>query len=129
MRIDRSKCSILTLVLKGEWFDMIERGEKYEEYREANDYWLKRLYNWDQSFRPGKMPVVEFRRGYVKNAPRMAFWTLGMETAGGLMPFALVEPDSARRRHPEWGEPDASHFVIRLDGRVTLCASASLREI
>ena len=42
IELKRSSCAILPLVLKGKWFDMIERGEKREEYRMATDYWLKR---------------------------------------------------------------------------------------
>ena len=35
IELKRSSCAILPLVLKGKWFDMIERGEKREEYRMA----------------------------------------------------------------------------------------------
>lgn len=34
---------ILTLSLKKQWFDLIARGIKLEEYREINDYWTVRL--------------------------------------------------------------------------------------
>ena len=34
---------VLTLHLKKNWFDLIKRGVKLEEYREINDYWMKRL--------------------------------------------------------------------------------------
>ena len=34
---------ILHLVLKRKWWDMIESGEKKEEYRTHSDYWTKRL--------------------------------------------------------------------------------------
>ena len=33
----------LHLVLKSKWFNMIESGEKTEEYREMKQYWLKRI--------------------------------------------------------------------------------------
>ena len=36
---------ILELVLKGKWYDMIERGAKLEEYREIKPYWDKRLFS------------------------------------------------------------------------------------
>ncbi len=35
----------LTLPLKKKWFDMIKSGEKKEEYREINLYWVSRLIN------------------------------------------------------------------------------------
>lgn len=34
---------VLRVVLTGKWFDMIERGEKREEYREGSPYWAERL--------------------------------------------------------------------------------------
>ncbi len=34
---------ILHLVLKRRWYEMIERGEKTEEYREIKPYWTKRI--------------------------------------------------------------------------------------
>ena len=33
----------LHLVLKSKWYEMIESGEKTEEYRETKKYWLKRI--------------------------------------------------------------------------------------
>ncbi|EDL9527232.1 ASCH domain-containing protein [Salmonella enterica] len=33
----------LQLAVKGEYFDAMKRGEKTEEYRLNNDYWIKRL--------------------------------------------------------------------------------------
>lgn len=35
--------NILDLPLKAIWYDMIESGEKKEEYREHNSYWAKRF--------------------------------------------------------------------------------------
>lgn len=37
---------ILELPLKKEWYDMIECGEKREEYREVKPYWVKRLLDY-----------------------------------------------------------------------------------
>jgi hypothetical protein len=34
---------ILTLALKGEYFDAIRNGSKLEEFRLRNEYWTKRL--------------------------------------------------------------------------------------
>lgn len=34
---------ILELPLKKEWYDMIESGEKREEYREIKPHWSKRF--------------------------------------------------------------------------------------
>ncbi|MGH0002815.1 ASCH domain-containing protein [Pseudovibrio ascidiaceicola] len=35
--------SVLTLALKGVYFDQIKCGEKLEEFRLVTDYWRKRL--------------------------------------------------------------------------------------
>lgn len=118
--IKRDKCAILSLVLTGKWYDMIEHGGKREEYRDATKYWRIRLNNWDKRFTVHNTPVVEFRRGYAHNAPSMAFWCLGLQTATGMKPYAYVDLPTDKRHHPEWGEPSAPHFFIELGGRVTL---------
>lgn len=118
--IGRDRCAILSLVLKGEWYDMIEHGVKREEYRDATKYWRTRFNNWDAKFTAHNTPVVEFRRGYQPNAPRMAFWTLGIEAACGMMPYAYVDDQTDKPRHPEWGEPTTPHLFIALGGRVKL---------
>jgi hypothetical protein len=69
-KLKRSECAVLPLVLKGVWYDMIDSGEKSQEYRDATAYWAARLKNWDED---GRECVVEFRHGYAKDAPRMAF--------------------------------------------------------
>ena len=50
---------ILDLPLKKEWYNMIESGEKKEEYREIKPYWTKRLKNH-------KYTHVRFRYGDTK---------------------------------------------------------------
>ncbi len=126
LKLPRSQCSILPLVLKGKWFDMIERGEKREEYRLATEYWQLRFFNWNTKVSSENPPIVEFRRGYTKNSPRMAFWCYGLNTPGGLSPYAFVSwDDKCKIRHPEWGEPENAHFVIQLGGRVELTDSES----
>lgn len=120
IKLDRRRCSILPLVLKGKWFDMIASGEKREEYRLPTLYWRKRLHNWDRKFNAEITPVVEFRLGYARRAPRMAFWCVGIETVRGLMPYAYVDTTSLKHLHPEWGEPVEPHFYISLGGRVEL---------
>jgi len=36
--------NILRLTIKKEWFDMIQSGEKKEEYREIKPYWISTTY-------------------------------------------------------------------------------------
>lgn len=53
----------LTLILKKEWFDKIKNGEKTIEYREAKEYWNKRL---NKNFND-----VILKNGYSRNAPKL----------------------------------------------------------
>ena len=61
----------LFLVLKGKWYDLIEKGIKKEEYRAFTVYWCCRLY---QSYakpvvqNPKKKPFeyICFQHGYTK---------------------------------------------------------------
>ena len=50
------------LVLKAEFYDAIESGEKTTEYRDFTAYNLKRTIG---------IKTIRFNRGYVKNAPQM----------------------------------------------------------
>ena len=112
IELRRSECSILPLVLKRRWFDMIKSGEKQEEYRDMTDYWAKRLFNWDR--KPGTH-VVEFRLGYASNAPRVAFHCPRLITHGGLRSYCIVN-DCV---HSQWGEPRHPHYLIQLGKPVT----------
>lgn len=75
----------LILPIKGEWFRMILKGKKTEEYREMKPYWEKRFENYFGKHYSGSMkddignPVavwngekkdIIFRNGYGKNAPK-----------------------------------------------------------
>ena len=66
----------LHLVLIGKWYDMIESGEKTEEYRETKQYWIKRILEGSTTKHPeltsiprqiskqAKYERVCFHRGY-----------------------------------------------------------------
>ena len=66
----------LHLVLIGKWYDMIESGEKTEEYRETKQYWVKRILEGSTAKQPeltsvprqisrqSKYKKVCFHRGY-----------------------------------------------------------------
>ena len=123
----------LHLVLKRKWWDMIECGEKKEEYREVKPYWEKRLLDYKglteyylanrtelkiKSFLFPHRPVIEdvynafprgythvtFQLGYQRNAPRMTF---------------EIESISIGKGNSAWGaEPDKLYFVIKLGKRI-----------
>lgn len=100
----------LYLPLKKKWYEMIERGEKREEYREMKPYWWKRLIETRKTH--PKSPVscdslkridsVCFSYGYTKR--RMTFECAGITIGRG---------------HPEWGAPEEDVFIIKLGRRVS----------
>lgn len=100
----------LHLVLKSKWYDMIDRGEKKEEYREIKPYWSKRLIeDLSEDFFPILHEVfyesydrVCFHRGYTSTT----------------MTFA-VESIGQGKGKPEWGAPtDRNVFIIKLGERL-----------
>lgn len=111
IKLQRSRCAILPLVLKGKWFDMIERGEKREEYRAIKPYWNKRLKVWKWQEPDEQLYwIVAFSRGYKKSSLFYEVTEVGERDWAG---------------HLEWGEPPTPHYVIKLGCRVELTDSES----
>ncbi|HEY2455196.1 MAG TPA: ASCH domain-containing protein [Scandinavium sp.] len=55
----------LQLAVNGEYFDAMKRGEKTEEYRLHNKYWMKRLLNLKEPGQIGrKYDRLIITRGY-----------------------------------------------------------------
>ena len=111
-QLKRSRCAILPLVLEGWWYYMIDSGEKREEYRDDKQYWKIRISNWLNHQKEGwdnisnnKWLVIGFSHGYKK--PDMFFLLHRHEVREGAV-------------HPEWGEPETLHYVIKLGERVEL---------
>ena len=109
--IKRSECIVMPLVLTYEWYDMIDKGDKREEHRADTKRYGVRFTNFamrtnDIVGEKFKKKVVGFQRAY--NKPSM-FWLCDIEFRREGM-----------ARHPEWGEPDAPHWVLRLLERVKL---------
>lgn len=85
----------LYLPLKKEWYQLIEKGIKLEDYRKMNDYWFKRLSNKEYKY-------VRFSYGYTKRT--MTFECKGIVWDTG---------------NPEWGaEPGEVYFIIKLGRRL-----------
>ncbi len=118
--------NILDLPLKGKWYDMIESGEKPEEYREIKDFWIKRLavckcnndYNKTgfyckkanciscikrgNGFYPIEFTHVRFRYGYTKRT--MLFELNSISIGVG---------------NPEWGAPEKEEvFILKLGEKI-----------
>ena len=108
------------LPLKAKWYDMIESGEKKEEYRLMSPHWLKALCGIRHVVRCKKdslmcggcvkndtylvesFDAVVFRYGYTK---RIMVWS--------------VESISIGQGRSEWGAPQGRDvFVIRLKERL-----------
>lgn len=108
--LKRSDCVVITLVLTGRWYKMIDEGGKREEYRRVCDHYRTRLSNFEDmvATNKDKTPVVAFSLGYRK--PTMWFVVDSV-----LARSAEVEPV-----HPEWGEDRIDRFVLRLGERVAL---------
>lgn len=104
---------ILYLPLKKEWYNMIESGQKTEEYRAIKPYWLKRLcanycdkcifccmlgmVGKCKCFKPTKEYThVCFRYGYTKRT--MTF---------------KIDSISVGRGKPEMGAPNCDVFIIK----------------
>lgn len=125
------KIKTLDLVLKKQWYDMIESGEKTEEYREIKPYWVSRLggcFRWCSQtlnnyglyqnrcntcsnlknlnkIASNGYDAVIFHLGYAKNRPSMTF---------------AIKEICIRPGRPEWGaEKGKAYFVIRLGDRLS----------
>jgi hypothetical protein len=81
----------LHLTLKRHWFDMIESGEKKEEYREVKPYWDTRLTK--------QYDRICFRNGYHPASPMMIVECLGQEKGFGI---------------PRWGAPNGEVWILKL---------------
>lgn len=99
----------LYLPLKKEWYEMIESGEKREEYREFSKYWEKRLIEEYKTHKDSpvsqcflkRFHAVCFSYGYTK---RRMLWECEGITIG--------------QGRPEWGAPDYAVFIIKLGKRI-----------
>lgn len=108
------------LPLKAEWYEMIERGEKKEEYRLLSRHWLQRLcYSWQTGCRSEEcksglnchrmcldtrdylaypFDAVVFRYGYTK---RFMVWS--------------IDEISIGQGRTDWGAPENKEtFIIKL---------------
>ena len=109
----------LHLVLKAEYYDLIERGEKLEEYRDITPHWRKRICrnesrcqmkdvckaniycHYDDGV-PCKHVVVTFHRAYTNTVMR----------------FRINKVVIGHGR-PEWGAMDGKkYYVIKLGERL-----------
>ena len=104
----------LHLVLKGKWYDMIESGEKTEEYRETKQNWIKRILESSTAKQPeltsiprqiskqSKYERLCFHRGYTNRT----------------MIFVIKDISIGIGKAP-WGAPvDKEVIIIKLGSRI-----------
>lgn len=111
----------LHLILKAQWYNMIESGEKKEEYREITQYWMHRLMLcYCHGFRPCKSescssPMPNFCAAIVK---RFNTVTFHYGYTSRTMTFK-IENIHIGTGNPGWGaEEGKQYFVIKLGERV-----------
>lgn len=94
---------MLTLPIKKKWFEMIRKGEKFEEYREIKPYYTTRFKNvWNGSLIGGTaIREIMFRNGYTAKSPYIiAACTLRIG-----------------KGKPEWGaEKDKEYYILEIQG-------------
>ncbi len=118
---------VLNLTLKKEWYDLIESGEKWLEYREVKPFWNKRLLknpkNPVNDSDDGKFSIcnqfdfVRFARGghFGDSVKKMLF------RCNEVRIYKHVEGNYNSSWHPMNGEPledGKLYYVIELDVEV-----------
>ena len=97
----------LQLVLKRQWYDLIDAGPKHEEYLEIKDFWNKRFIDGRIKiggvlYKPSEI-FITFQLGY--NKPK----------------FMHYECDGLKIKtgRTEWGaEPNKEYHVLKLGKRI-----------
>ena len=102
----------LDIVLKREWYDMIDSGVKKEEYRDIKPYWIRRLTDLKSDFIP-----FSYREGYqtipFKDFTHVLFHRAYTSTT---MLFS-INGMSVGIGNSSWGAPDKEVFIIKLGDR------------
>ena len=110
---------ILNLTIKRRWFDMIERGEKSEEYRSVDNAQARNACGSVAHGWPTGGGAMVLRNGYRMDSPAVAVRVFGMTIRSG-----------AQAEHPEWGEPTGrgAHFAIMFDRIIVRGIYAEVKE-
>lgn len=107
---------LLNLTIKRRWFDMIERGEKREEYRELDNMQVAKAFARSYC-EPKADGVMVLRNGYRMDSRALAVRVLSID----LCMMSLPE-------HPGWGEPNCPHYAILLGEIVSRGTYAEVKE-
>lgn len=121
--------SCLRLSLKTKWFEMTKAGIKTEDYREINEYWIRRLTNCKINLTEAKNELLKGGKASIEKYPSLLeipdhftpknfeanVMTLGYPKSGDTERILKLEHKGIRIRtgNPEWGaEPNKLYFVI-----------------
>lgn len=112
----KSNRTTLYLPLKKEWFEMIESGEKREEYRAIKPYWMRRLCPKWQScclcLNQGILTCIG--KGLGRSYERVVF-SYGYTRRR--MCFNLISV-SVGIGNSAWGAPPSPVFILKLGGQI-----------
>jgi hypothetical protein len=121
--------SCLRLSLKTKWFEMTKAGIKTEDYREINEYWIRRLTNCKTDLTEAKNELLKGGKAAIEKYPSLLdihehftpkkfeqnIMTLGYPKSGDNERILRLEHKGIRIRtgNPDWGaEPNKLYFVI-----------------
>jgi hypothetical protein len=116
----------LQLSLKTKWFEMTKAGIKKEDYREINEYWVKRLFRYvDKKELPDIIKGLKegrsiewvglFHLHFLKQF-KLNVMTLGYPKSEDTERILKLQHKGIEIRtgNPEWGaEPEKLYFVIK----------------
>ena len=117
----------LQLSLKKKWFEMTKSGEKTEDYREINEYWVARLFkikgdkesNIELALTIKNFIDIDWLNIYLKNEFKIFktnTMTLGYPKSTDLERILKLEHKGIEIGYgkPEWGaEPNNLYFIIK----------------
>lgn len=117
--------NILHLVLKKQWYDLIESGIKKEEYREIKPYWIRRLcltrkdnpYVYCITENCCQECLANASDDWMVYPFDVVCFHLGYTSTTMLFKCTSITIDKG---NPEWGaEKDKQYFVIKLGDRLS----------
>ena len=71
LRVGAVMPSCLRLSLKSKWFEMTKAGIKTEDYREINEYWIRRLTNCKIDLTEAKNELLKGGKAAIKKYPSL----------------------------------------------------------
>jgi len=129
LRVGAVMPSCLRLSLRTKWFEMTKAGIKTEDYRDINEYWIRRLTNCKIDLTEAKNELLKGGKAAINKYPSLIdipehftpkkfdlnIMTLGYPSNDDAERILKLEHLGIRIRtgNPEWGaEPNKLYFVI-----------------